>query len=250
VPADYTTLAPIYDLAGMQTFAQQITPDLIDFAQRNGWLGRNLVEFGCGTGASLPWLARHHYGLVAVDSNAAMLQEARKVTTPDMHIEWLESDIRETGLPAESADLVLALDVLADLEEGKDLEDVFKSAATLLKPSKWLIFDLYTIEGLSEMGQSGDRILCDEIAATVLAHPSYDYDRQVLRTDYTIFRADQGAWLKERANRVVRAYSRRIVIGLLRRVNLQVLHIVTPDLQKSEIDQLGVRRIFMMAQKR
>jgi SAM-dependent methyltransferase len=250
VPADYTTLAPIYDLAGMQTFSEQMTPRLINFAQQNGWMGRNVVDLGCGTGAGLPWLARYHYALTAVDANAQMLQLAQSATTPDMRITWLEADIRETGLPSESADLVMALDVLPDLDESKDLEAVFKSAFTLLRPSKWFIFDLYTIEGLTLSGQEQDQILYEGDEATVFAHHSYEYDRQVLRTDYTVFQAEAELWRKSRATRTVRAYATPIVTALLRRANLQVLHVLNTDLQRYEPGQSGVRRIFIMAQKR
>jgi SAM-dependent methyltransferase len=250
VPADYTTLAPIYNLAGMHLYAQTMTHQIVDFAQRNGWMGRNIIDFGCGTGAGLPWLARHHYALTAIDANPAMLQIAQNSATPDMHISWLEADIRDTGLPPESADLILSLDVLPDLDEGKDLEAVFKSAATLLRPSKWLIFDLYTIEGLTTIGQAGDRVLIDDETATIFAHPTYDYDRQVLRTDYTVFKADVRVWRKDRATRTVRAYAIAIITALLRRANLQVMHVVTADLERYEPGQSGTQRILMMAQKR
>lgn len=250
MPADYTTLAPIYNLAGMHLYAQTMTHQIVDFAQRNGWMGRNIIDFGCGTGAGLPWLARHHYALTAIDANPAMLQMAQNNASPDMHISWLDADIRDTGLPAESADLILSLDVLPDLDEGKDLEAVFKSAATLLRPSKWFIFDLYTIEGLTKLGQGGDRILMDDDTASILAHPTYDYDRQVLRTEYTIFKSDVRVWRKERATRTVRAYATAIVTALLRRANLQVMHVVTSDLERFEPGQAGVQRILMMAQKR
>jgi ubiquinone/menaquinone biosynthesis C-methylase UbiE len=250
VPADYTTLAPIYDLAGMQTFAQQMAPRLVDFAQRNGWMGRSITDLGTGTGAGLPWLARHHYALTAVDANPLMLEMARGVTTDEMHINWVEADIRETGLNSESADLILALDVLTDLDESKDLESVFKSAYTVLKPGKWLIFDLYTIEGLTQLGQAGDKLVYDGTEATVFSHPTYDYDRQILRTDYTIFQADGSSWVRDRATRTTRAYATPVVTALLRRSNLQVLHVVTTDLQRYEPGQAGVPRILIMAQKR
>ena len=180
-----------------------------------------------------------------------MLQVAQNNATPDMHITWLEADIRDTGLEAESTDLILSLDVLPDLDEGKDLEAVFKSAATLLRPSKWLIFDLYTIEGLTKIGQGGDLMIHDDDdTATIFAHPLYDYDRQVLRTEYTIFKADVRVWRKERATRVVRAYATGVVSALLRRANLQVVHVLSADLERYEPGQSGVQRILMMAQKR
>lgn len=250
MPADYTTLAPIYDLAGMHLYAQTMTPQIVDFAQRHGWMGRNIVDFGCGTGAGLPWLARHHYALTAIDANPTMLRRAQSSATPDMHISWLEGDIRNTGLEAESADLILCLDVIPELEEGKDLEMVFKSAATLLKPSKWFIFDLYTIEGLTKLGQGGDLMIHNDETATLFAHPIYDYDRQVLRTEYTLFKADVRVWRKEQAERVVRAYATGVVTALLRRANLQVLHVLSADLGRYEPRLSGVSRILMMAQKR
>jgi SAM-dependent methyltransferase len=250
VPADYTTLAPIYDLAGMQGFAQQMTPRLVDFAQRNGWMGRNIVDLGCGTGAGLPWLARYHYALTAVDANPVMLQLAQNGTTPDMHISWLEADIREVKLNAESADLVMALDVLPDLDESRDLEAVFKNVFTFLRPSKWLIFDLYTIEGLTLMGQEQDQIIYEGEEATLFARHSYDYDRQVLRSEYTLFQAEGEMWRKARATRTIRAYATPIVTALLRRANLQVMHVLNQDLQRYEPGQTGVRRIFIMAQRR
>ena len=52
----YAILASMYESIGMADFAQHMTPRLIDYAQRNEWMGRRVLDLGCGTGASVHWL--------------------------------------------------------------------------------------------------------------------------------------------------------------------------------------------------
>ena len=78
---DYAALAPIYDPLGMATFAETLTPRLIDFAQSHDWTGRRAVDLGCGTGASVRWLANRGYNITGIDISPSMLNVAQESIT-------------------------------------------------------------------------------------------------------------------------------------------------------------------------
>ena len=81
MPADYATLAPLYDKLKMAQFAEVYTPQLINYAHQHDWLGRQIIEIGCGTGASVRWLGTHGYNITGVDVSAEMLNNSAQVFT-------------------------------------------------------------------------------------------------------------------------------------------------------------------------
>ena len=76
---DYAVLAPHYQRIGLAEFATKITPKLVNYAQQKGWMGRRILDLGCGTGTSLLWLAGHGYSTTGVDNSPEMLRQARQV---------------------------------------------------------------------------------------------------------------------------------------------------------------------------
>lgn len=121
--------------------------------------GARVLDAGCGTGRVAVELARRGYDVVGVDSDASMLEVARR-DAPDL--DWRLADLTE--LPADpSYDLVVAAgNVVVFLAPGTE-QEVVRRLAGVLRP-----------DGLLVCGWRTDRLPragWDELAATAGLEP-------------------------------------------------------------------------------
>lgn len=251
MPADYAALSPIYNQIGMADFAETITPRLINYVQRSDWLGRRILDMGCGTGTSMQWLARHSYITSGVDNAPQMLEQARaRLTQAGLNFTLYERDIRELGNDFGTLDMVLALDVLPEINSLRELEAAFQCAHTVLAEGKLLIFDMYTIQGLTERGQHPEGIVYDDQGLTVFSQNNYDYERQVEERRYMIFQQNGEHWTRSAATRTLRAYPAQAIAALLQRCGFAPPTLVNTDFQPYEPGVSAANRIFFIAEKR
>lgn len=247
----YTNLAPIYDAIGMADFATAMTPRFIDFAQRHDWLGRRIVDLGCGTGAGLVWLARRGYVVSGADSAPDMLALARaRLEAEGLNADLVERDIRELGPDFAGTDLALALDVLNELNNLRDLEAVFRGVHAILNDGKLFIFDLHTIQGLAEMGQQGDDLLCETSDLNVFACCEYDYERQASEQRFIVFQRSGETWRRTEATRALRAFPAQAVATLLQRCGFHASYVLDLDFASFEPGIARASRIIFVAEKR
>lgn len=248
MPADYSILAPIYDALGMGNFANSMIQRLVDFAQRNGWVGRQITDIGCGTGAGLEWLLRHQKQVVGIDNAPQMLAIAQQTYKQYTSFQAVQQDIRAlTG--SANTDMVMALDVLHEMESTKDLEAVFKGVHALLHSERWFIFDMYTIEGLVKLAEQ-DTLAYDTPELSIFQQNQYDYERQMHSRRYLIFRKHNAEWHKQDATRVLRSYPVQALTALVQRSGFNVLHVLNPDLSRYEPGKPNTLRVIIMAEKR
>ena len=125
--------------------------------------GRDVLEFGCGTGLNTAWLAQRSRRLIAIDLSAGMLKQASaRVKLP--HVSFVQHDITQTWpLAAGAFDLVVGNLVL---EHVADLGPVFRQAHHVLKLHGTLyLCELHPFRQLSGAGaqfvhpETGERIL-------------------------------------------------------------------------------------------
>ncbi len=249
MPADYSVLAPFYDTLGMGNFANGMVSRVVDFAQRNGWVGRQITDIGCGTGAGLEWLVRHQKQVVGIDNSPQMLANAQQTYKQyASSFQWIQQDIRAlTG--SANTDMVTALDVLHEMESTKELEAIFKGVHALLRSERWFIFDLYTIEGLVKLTEQ-DILAHDSPELSVFQQNQFDYDRQMHSRRYLIFSKQNTTWQKQDVTRVLRSYPVQAVTALVQRSGFNVLHVLNPDLSRYEPGKIGTLRVIIMAEKR
>src|SRR5205085_8109779 len=127
----------------------------------------DVVELGCGTAYRSAWLAKQGARPVGVDATPAQLETARRLQR-ETGIEFplVEADAAETGLPGESADLVVS-------EYGASIwVDPYRwipEAARLLRPGGRLVF----------LRNSTLVILCsrDDRATETLQRPQFGLHR-------------------------------------------------------------------------
>lgn len=250
MPADYAVLAPIYDKLGMADFAQSMTPRLIDYAQRLDWLGRRILDLGCGTGASLEWLIRRNYVTIGVDESPQMLELCRqKLDAVNLPHDVRVGDIRQLSTDVGMMDMVLALDVINELNSLRDLETLFTSVNNVLAAEKLFIFDMHTIEGLCQQGLTSDQIVYNQADLTVITSSSYDFERQIHERRYLVFQRQGDSWQRSEGGRVLRGYPAQAVASLLQRCGFQVMKAVTTSFGDFEPGISRADRIFVLAQK-
>jgi SAM-dependent methyltransferase len=251
VPGDYATLAPIYDTVGMADYATAITPKLMDYAQRMDWLGRRIVVLGAGTGGAIEYLSQYPYTITGVDNAPEMLEVARrKMDIPGLSIKWLQLDMRDTGNQIMAADMVLALNVMNELNSLRDLETVFATAQRILESGKLFIFDMMTIQGLSADGSTTEQLMYDDGQnVTVFSTKDYDYERQMQTVNYLIFRQQNGGWNRTEARRILRTFPVQAVASLLQRNKFNIRTIMNNRLETYEPGVSRADRVIFFAEK-
>ncbi len=250
MPGEYATLAPIYDTVGMADYATAITPKLMDYAQRMDWLGRRIVVLGCGTGGAIEYLSQYPYTITGVDNTPEMLEAARrKMDIPGLSIKWLQLDMRDTGNQIMAADMVMALNVMNELNSLRDLETVFATAQRILEAEKLFIFDMITVQGLSAAATSEHLLYDDGQAVTVFSSKDYDYERQMQTINYVIFRQQDGTWKRAEAKRVLRAFPVQAIASLLQRNNFSIRTIMNNRLENYEPGVSRADRVIFFAEK-
>lgn len=251
--ADYAVLAPVYEQIGMADFAQSITDRLINQIQRGEWMGRRVLDLGCGTGASLIWLSKRGYFVTGVDNAPLMLEIVRaKMGQEERHTDYIlqSRDVRTLGTDLGTFDLVLALDVLNELNSLRDLEAMFKDVHAMLDTGKLFIFDMHTIQGLTLAGTSGDEIVHNSGDLAVFCSNNYDYERQIHERGYIIFSRDQDVWLRSEASRVLKAFSAQVVAQLLQRCGFANATVLNMNFETFDPNSLQAERVIFIVEKR
>ena len=245
---DYATLASIYDPLGMATFAETLTPRLIDYAQSHDLTGRRAVDLGCGTGASVRWFVNHGYNITGIDLSPAMLKMAKNsVPGSGFSFQLLEGDIRALN-DLHDIDLVLALDVLNELNSLRDLDTLFGSVARILAPDKWFIFDLHTIEGLAQHDTAGGLIADNDDLSVFLTH-RFDYDRQASTASYTVFQRGANAWQRQHATRILRGFPIQVASALLTRAGFGIMALLNTRLEVVDPAAMREPRVIILARR-
>ncbi len=245
---DYAALASIYETLGMAAFAETFTSRLIDFAQSHDLTGRRAVDLGCGTGASVRWFANHGYNITGIDNSPSMLNIAQNsIPGSGITYQLLEGDIRALS-DLHDIDLVLALDVLNELNSLRDLETIFKSVSHILAADKWFIFDLHTIEGLAQRdNESG--IIADTDDLSVYLSNRFDYDRQASAGSYTIFERGGNNWERRRAVRILRGFPIQVATALLQRAGFGIIGLLNTRLEAVEPADMRESRVIFLTRR-
>ncbi len=91
---------------------------------------QQVLDLGCGDGYFSYLLAQHGHQVTSVDLAQNRLAKFQTIAR-ELNIRQVQADIKQTGLPAASFDLIVASEVLEHIE---GYEDVVREAYRLLKP--------------------------------------------------------------------------------------------------------------------
>lgn len=234
----YSILAPHYDHIGLSAYSEAITPKLLLQVQATfDWMGRKVIDLGCGTGASTRFLAMRGLNVTAIDQSPEMVAAARDQTNSEkIGLRWQVGDARTFSAaytPNDRVDLVVALGLVNELGGLRDVEALFHAAARALEPGRMFVFDLETIEGLA--GQVGVRVAFEDEHLLVLAQRSYDYERSIGTAHLTLFQAHEPApggeraWLRADAEVTRRGYPVQAIAALVGRCGFDVLGLMNAE---------------------
>jgi SAM-dependent methyltransferase len=250
MPGDYAVLAPIYDTIGLSDFSRVIVRRVINFAQQNDWMGRRILELGCGTGMAANWLCETGFNVIGVDQSAEMLEMANTNLAERSRLLFkrYQQDIRTLGA-MDATDMALALDVMNEMESLRDLERAFASIHKALPSGKLLVFDMRTIEGLTQDGESPEKLAYNDDNLTVFTRNEYDYERQLHTRHYLIFHQNGTAWQRQEATQVLRAYPIQGVATLVQRTGFNITAVLNLNFEPFDPATSRAARVVFVAQK-
>lgn len=248
MPANYKVLSSIYDELDMGQFGRESISRIVNYAQQNGWMGRTFLDVGCGTGASLEFFNQYSYIATGIDNSPEMLEiaGARYPSNP-----LQQQDIRSMAdiMPV---DMVISLSVMNELESLNDIKSTFTSVLKTVKDDKLFIFDMYTIEGLIERYNRGDRLAYQDQSdnAMVFSTNDFDYERQIHLRRYAIFRKAQDEfWERNEGNRILRGYPIQAIVALLQRTGFRLSSLLTDNFERYIPNDTRATRVIFVAQK-
>jgi SAM-dependent methyltransferase len=248
--SNYTVLAPIYDRLGLSQFAGMMASGLLTVAQQNDWVGKRILDLGCGTGTLAGWFAKNSYTVTGIDIDSAMIDQFRQSYAQYSHIRAIQGDIRHLPNDLPMMDMAFAIDTMNLMGNLREIESVLQSVSAILSPSKYFIFDLHTISGLTNSGLTGDNLIYNMADLTVLGQNMYDFERQTYTLNYHIFTAGEGnQWKREGTTIHYRAYPIQAVASLARRHQFEIVTLLDTQLREVNINQVDVPRVIFLLQK-
>jgi ubiquinone/menaquinone biosynthesis C-methylase UbiE len=144
--ATYDTLAPVYDRFSADFDHETWVARLLAVAEEAGATGRRVLDVACGTGKSFEPFLRRGYDVSACDISPEMVELAReRAGGRAAHV--FVADMRDLPPSDRPFDLITCLDDAVNyLLTSDDLARAFGSAARLLRPGGFYIFDTNTLQ--------------------------------------------------------------------------------------------------------
>jgi 2-polyprenyl-3-methyl-5-hydroxy-6-metoxy-1,4-benzoquinol methylase len=112
--------------------------------------GGRVLDFGCGTGVMSYYLANNSMQVDAIDTVFEPLDKIKEYVEFPPGITWHNGYLTDLALPADSFDVIIALDVLEHIE---DLDTYFEEFRRILKPGGVLVVSGPTENWLYKLGR-------------------------------------------------------------------------------------------------
>jgi SAM-dependent methyltransferase len=225
----YTALAPVYKTVGLGDASEALSLRLFEKVQMDGWLGRRILDLGCGMGEAACWFSTNGFRVTGVDQSEAMLAQARAAADAQGGaVNWIQADIKQADAGTDF-DLVLIMNTLNETRSIRDLELVFQAANRALSMEKMLLFDLVTIQGLAEQWGNGDQVIYDDPERMILiARNRFSYETSASTRAFILYQHGEHGWHREDETHVVRGYALQAVGALLQRTGFRVATVMDP----------------------
>ncbi|MBI5929444.1 MAG: class I SAM-dependent methyltransferase [Chloroflexi bacterium] len=249
----YNTLPYVYDDAGFSTYALEYTPIYFNFLQKNGWIGRRILDLGCGTGISVEFFSRQRMMTTGVDVSEAMIEVAReRLENASVDATLVCEDLRRYTPIEKAFDLIISIgDVMNYIASVRDLEGIFQRVNHGLDMGRTFLFDLRTVRSLAQ--DFGTQELVNKEDLYVVVRNRYDYETQTLGQHFTFFYRDeahdQPNFLRAEENHILRGYPFRAVTTMLTRAGFEVKHTLDLNLDPFDPDKDPHGRVVIVAEK-
>jgi SAM-dependent methyltransferase len=232
----FSALSDAYQAAGFAEHSLTIAPRLLQLAFDLDWSGRSLLDLACGTGDAACWFAEHGFRTIGVDNSAPMLRfGTERAEETGLNVNFVCADMR-TFKPEIKVDMITALGgSLNYIPTLRDLETVFRQASQSLVSGKLFLFDLRTIKGLAQVGDS-DKIVFDNGEDTLIVERlAFNYETLLLTTQYTIMRyLEETGWQRAEETHVQRGYPVQAIVSLLAKTGFKLLRTLTIDFESAD----------------
>jgi SAM-dependent methyltransferase len=244
----YTALAAVYNKAGLADYGVRLIPRLLELAFSQDWIGRTMLDLGCGTGEVARWLTERSYRVIAVDAAQPMLDVgAAYAAEHGLGVEWTRADLR-TFKPGVAIDWALALGgTLNMLPTLQDFETAIQHVYAGLDTGKLFIFDVDTIRGLAEGGNVDHIVYDDGATALVAAQSRFSYETLTRTTTYHVLQFDGQAWERADEIHIQRGFPMAAIVRALTRAGFKLLKTLDTDLNPA--DPNDHNRLILVAQK-
>ena len=111
----------------------------------------DILDFGCGSGVMLPFLAQNSKQVTAIDIDLIPIQRIQKYYPLESNVQVMDSSKSPlTSLPTHTFDFIIALDVLEHVD---DLPRTLSELLNLLKPGGQIIVSGPTENFLYQIGR-------------------------------------------------------------------------------------------------
>jgi SAM-dependent methyltransferase len=249
----YNVIASFYDDAGFSNYAGAMAGRLVTFLHEQGWLGRRVLDLGCGTGMSAAIFAARSMEVLCMDNSPAMLEvAAQRMLGTEYLVTLIEQDIRQGPYPDE-LDMIFCMgNVLNEIMSQRELEAIFQHCYTALNPGKMLVFDLSTIHGLVEYFGNKEHMLDISDRLFVAVVNSFNYEGIAVQQRLTAFRRDamdEQAWNRSDAAISMRGYPYANIIRVLEKIGFSILASVDSQLHSFDPNRDMEGRFIVIAQK-
>ncbi len=242
-------LPAIYDQVGMSAYSVGAAEKYLRYLQQGGWIGRHILEFGCGTGAAAEYLCKMRLSVTAVDSSEEMIAQSRALLDATGFSISLKLDDMRVFSTDREFDLVFSFNTLSYVSSVRHLTTVFQRANAALKTGKLLMFDLWTIRGLATQFSDKTTVLHDDENIFLSVDNEFFYDSYRLKQVYTFFHKTNDEWQRGSETHILRGYPASAVNSMLTRSGFEVRAWLNTDMEDIDPDSDPNGRIVIVAEK-
>ncbi len=185
--------APWYDLLYEDKDYAAETAFVLEQLRRNGAKSGALLDLGCGTGVHAVEFARSGWQVTGIDLSEEMIRKAKaRISNDTQAPRFRQGDACQAG-PERDFDAVVSLFHVASYQTSRaELESLFATAYTALKPNGILLFDYwYGGAVLSQGVQTRVKVIeRAPLRVTRIAQSDHDETDAIVQVNYTLFCED------------------------------------------------------------
>ncbi len=184
-----------------------------------------ILDLCCGTGHMAAALTLRGYHVTGVDSSSAMLSYAR-INAPNS--EFIQADARDFNLPPRFSLAISLYDSLNHILSLAELTQAFTNVYCALQPGGLFLFDLNREDGYIAGWKQAWPIVGDDHLLAV--QPSYDPPSKTAKMIATMFRLQNGQWVRTSSTFVQNAYTDDEILAALETAGFADITIHSPEL--------------------
>lgn len=222
----YSNYAAIYDRIGQSRFGTTLAQTTLDWLSRHDDQIDSALDLATGTGAAALVFAREGLTTHAIDRSPEMIAKAEaNANSAEQAIAFSQQDMQSFTLPAQVSLVVSFFDSVNYLIEDDDVQAMFRSVATALKPGGWFVFDVNTIARFDRAWNDSTDIAYQDDETFVIYRSSFDPKTALSPLVLTVFERMGELWRRWDETHVERGYRLADIEAWLRAASLEPISV-------------------------